>query len=137
MLCIKSILIKKPEDKDIINETLILLLIGLIAGLVSGILGLGGGIVVIPLLVSLLGYSQKDANGTSLGFLLLPIGILAVINYYKAGHVHVNAVGIMIITFLIGSYFSSLYALSLPDGILKKIFAVFLFLYALKLFFDK
>lgn len=119
------------------NETIILLIIGLIAGLVSGVLGLGGGIVVIPLLVAFLGYSQKDAHGTSLGFLLLPIGILAVMNYYKAGHVHVKAIGIMIITFLIGSYISSLYALSIPEGTLKRIFAVFLFLYAMKLFFWK
>jgi uncharacterized membrane protein YfcA len=119
------------------NETIILLIIGLTAGLVSGVLGIGGGIVIIPMLVGFLGYTQKDAQGTSLGLLLLPIGILAVMNYYEAGHIQLKAVGIMVITFLIGSYFSSLYALSLPEETLKKIFAVFLFLYALKLFFGK
>lgn len=119
------------------QETVILLIIGLTAGLVSGVLGIGGGIVVIPMLVAFLGYTQKDAQGTSLGLLLLPIGILAVMNYYKAGHIHLKAVGIMVITFVIGSYISSLYAVTLPEGTLKKIFAVFLFVYALKLFFDK
>ncbi len=119
------------------NEIFILLLIGLLAGLVSGILGIGGGLIIIPMLVGLLGYTQKDAQGTSLGLLLLPIGILAVLNYYKAGHVNLRAVGIMVVTFVIGSYFSSLYAVSLPEGMLKKIFAVFLLAYAVKLFFGK
>jgi len=119
------------------NEILILLIIGLAAGLVSGVLGIGGGIIVIPMLVGFLGYTQKDAQGTSLGLLLLPIGIFAVINYYKAGHVNLKAAGIMVITFVIGSYLSSLYAVSLPEGVLKRIFAVFLILYALKLLTGK
>ncbi len=119
------------------NEILILLVIGLAAGLVSGVLGIGGGIIIIPMLVGFLSYSQKDAQGTSLGLLLLPIGILAVMNYYKAGHINLKAVGIMAITFVIGSYLSSLYAITLPEGILKKIFAVFLILYALKLLMGK
>jgi hypothetical protein len=119
------------------NETIILLIIGLTGGLVSGVHGIGGGIVIIPMLVGFLGYTQKDAQGTSLGLLLLPIGILAVMNYYKAGHINLKAVAIMVITFIIGSYISSLYAVNLPEGTLKKIFAVFLFLYALKLFFGK
>lgn len=119
------------------NEILILLIIGLAAGLVSGVLGIGGGIIVIPMLVGFLGYTQKDAQGTSLGLLLLPIGIFAVINYYKAGHVNLKAAGIMVITFVIGSYLSSLYAVSLPEGVLKRIFAVFLILYALKLLIGK
>lgn len=119
------------------NEILILLIIGLAAGLVSGVLGIGGGIIIIPMLVGFLGYTQKDAQGTSLGLLLLPIGILAVINYYKAGHVNFKAVGIMVVTFVIGSYLSSLYAITLPEGVLKKVFAVFLILYALKLLIGK
>ena len=89
------------------------------------------------MLVGFLGYTQKEAQGTSLGLLLLPIGILAVMNYYKAGHVNLKAVGIMVVTFVIGSYLSSLYAVSLPEGILKKIFAVFLLIYALKLLIGK
>jgi uncharacterized membrane protein YfcA len=119
------------------QETIILLIIGLAAGLVSGVLGIGGGIIIIPMLVGFLGYTQKDAQGTSLGLLLLPIGILAVMNYYKAGHVNLKAVGIMVVTFVIGSYLSSLYAVNLPEGVLKKIFAVFLIIYAIKLLTGK
>ena len=119
------------------NEIIILLIIGLVAGLASGVLGIGGGILVIPALVLFLNYSQKAAQGTSLGLLLPPIGLLAVINYYKAGYVNLKAAGIMIITFLIGSYISSKFVVTLPEGIIKKIFGVFLLFYAVKLFFGK
>jgi uncharacterized membrane protein YfcA len=118
-------------------ELIILLLIGLAAGILSGFLGVGGGIVVIPALVAFLGYSQQQAQGTSLGLLLPPIGLLAVINYYNAGFVHVKAALLMTITFLVGSYFSSKIAVTLPEGVIKKAFAIFLFYYALDLFFKK
>ncbi|MFH1196236.1 MAG: TSUP family transporter [bacterium] len=119
------------------QETITLLIIGLAAGLLSGMLGIGGGIIIIPMLVGLLGYSQKAAQGTSLGLLLLPIGILAVMNYYKAGFINLKAVLIMVVTFVIGSYISSKFAVNLPDTILKKVFAVFLLIYALKLLISK
>ncbi|MEW6652870.1 MAG: sulfite exporter TauE/SafE family protein [Bacteroidota bacterium] len=119
------------------NEILILLIIGFTAGLLSGMVGVGGGIIVIPMLVAFLGFTQKEAQGTSLGLLLLPIGIFAVMNYYKAGYISIKAIGIMTITFVIGSYLSSKAAVGLPDHLIKKVFAVFLLLVALKLFFGK
>ncbi len=118
-------------------EIIILLVIGLAAGLASGVLGIGGGIIIIPALVYFLNYSQKMAQGTSLGLLLLPVGLLAVINYYNAGYVNIKAAAIMVATFVIGSYISSKFAVSLPENIVKKIFAVFLLFYAIKLFFGK
>lgn len=119
------------------EKTIILLLIGLAAGIFSGVLGIGGGIVIIPLLVYFLGFSQHQAQGTSLGLLLPPVGALAVMNYYKAGFVDIKAALIMVITFLIGSYLSSLFAIQLSETIIKKIFAVFLLAYSIKLFFGK
>ena len=119
------------------NEIVTLIIIGILAGVMSGILGIGGGIIVIPALVMVLGYSQQAAQGTSLGLLLPPVGILAVINYYNKGFVNVKAVIIMAAAFLIGSYFSSKFATELPEAVLKKIFAVFLVFYAAKLFFGK
>jgi len=118
-------------------EILILLFVGLIAGLISGFLGIGGGIVIIPALVYLLGYSQQNAQGTSLGLLLPPIGLLAVINYHKGGFVNIKAAAIMCITFIIGSYISSKIVVDLPEFIVKKSFAVFLLFYAMKLFLEK
>ncbi len=114
-----------------------LLFIGLLAGVMSGLLGIGGGIIVIPGLVYLLDFSQKQAQGTSLSMLLPPIGLLAAYNYYKAGLVDIKATIILIITFIIGSYFSSLFAVNLPENVIKKIFGVFLLFYALKLFVEK
>jgi uncharacterized membrane protein YfcA len=108
-----------------------------LAGVISGFLGIGGGIVIIPALVYLLGYSQQNAQGTSLGLLLPPIGLLAVLNYQKAGFVNIKAAAIMCITFIIGSYISSKIAVELPETIIKKMFAVFLLFYATKLFLEK
>lgn len=119
------------------KEIIILLLTGLVAGGLSGVLGIGGGIIVIPALVIILGYSQQMAQGTSLALLLPPIGLFAVLNYYKEGFVDLKAAGIMILAFLVGSYFTSKFAVSLDESILKKIFAVFLLFYAIKLFFEK
>jgi hypothetical protein len=114
-----------------------LLLTGLLAGTLSGFLGIGGGIVIIPALVYVLGFSQKQAQGTSLTMLLPPIGILAFLNYYKAGFVDLRAAGLMIITFLAGSYLSSKYVVVLPEYVIKKVFGVFLLVYAAKLLFEK
>lgn len=121
----------------LMNEIIILVIIGILAGAMSGLLGIGGGIIVIPALVMILGYSQQAAQGTSLGLLLPPIGILAVINYYNKGYVNVKAVIIMAAAFLVGSYFSSKIATEIPEAMLKKIFAVFLIFYAGKLLLGK
>lgn len=118
-------------------EILILLFIGLLAGLISGFLGIGGGIIIIPALVYLLGYSQQNAQGTSLGLLLPPIGLLAVLNYHKAGFVNISAAAIMCITFVVGSYLSSKIVIDLPEVIIKKVFGTFLLFYAVKLFLEK
>lgn len=118
-------------------EILVLLLIGLAAGTISGFMGIGGGIVVIPALVAFLGFTQKSAHGTSLALLLPPIGILAVMNYYNAGYVNIKAAVVMSLGFIAASYFASKFAVNMPEEILKKAFAVFLLLYSLKLFFGK
>ncbi len=116
----------------------LLLLIGLAAGFLSGLIGIGGGVIIVPALVLLAGFSQKLAQGTSLGILLLPVGILAVIQYYKQGYLNINYVGITAIAFVLGGFLGSKLALSMSDEKVKKAFAVILMLIALKmLFFDK
>ncbi len=117
---------------------LLLAIIGMAAGILSGMIGIGGGIIVVPALVFILGFSQQQAQGTSLGLLLLPVGILAVMNYYKQGFIDVKVVGIMGLTFILGGWLGSKLALSLPQEIIKKIFAFVLIVVAVKmLFFDK
>ena len=117
---------------------LLLLALGLLAGILSSMVGIGGGIVIVPALVFLFGISQKMAQGTSLVMLLPPIGLLAVINYYKAGFVDLRLAGILIVAFVAGSYFGSKVALNLSELMLKRIFGVLLMLLAIKyLFFPK
>lgn len=116
----------------------LLILIGLMAGFLSGLIGIGGGIIIVPALVLLLGFSQKLAQGTSLGILLLPVGILAVIQYYQQGYLNVNYVLVVASAFVVGGFLGSKLALSLDDAKMKKIFAVVLMILAVKmLFFDK
>ena len=120
-----------------IYTLLALVLIGLITGAVGGMIGIGGGILIIPALVFILGLNQHDATGTSLAMLLPPIGLFAAYNYYKAGHVNINYALILAAAFMIGSYFSSKISINLPANVLKKIFSVVLFLVAIKMFFSK
>lgn len=121
-----------------IQTIILLVIIGLISGGLSGLVGIGGGIIIVPALVFFLGFSQKLAQGTSLGILLLPVGILAVLQFYKAGYVNIPSVLVVAGGFLAGSYFGSRIALSLPQETIKKIFAILLVVVALKLlFFDK
>src|SRR5215469_2798824 len=115
-----------------------LILVGLIAGILSGLVGLGGGVIIVPALVFLLGFSQHQAQGTSLGILLLPAGIFAVLNYYQKGYIDIKAVLLLFVGFLIGGFLGSKLSLSLPEATLKKVFAVALVCIAAKvLFFDK
>ncbi len=84
-------MIKQKTTMD--TQTLIILIIiGIAAGMLGGMVGVGGGIIIVPALVFFLGFSQKMAQGTSLGILLLPVGILGVIQYYKEGYVDMRVV---------------------------------------------
>jgi len=120
-----------------VNTVLLLLLIGLLAGLLSGFVGVGGGIIIVPGLVLLLGFSQHTAQGTSLALLMLPVGILAVLNYYKAGHISFHAAFIIGIAFILGAFLGSKFSLGIDQNIVKKIFAVFMIVVALKFLFGK
>jgi uncharacterized protein len=117
---------------------LILFLVGLAAGILGGLVGVGGGIIIVPSLIYFLGFSQKEAQGTSLGILLLPVGILGVLQFYKAGYVDMRTVWLVSFGFLVGSYFGSKVALSFSQETVKKIFAILMILIGLKmLFLDK
>jgi len=115
---------------------LILIVIGLVTGAVGGMLGIGGALILIPALVYFVGFSQHEAIGTSLAIMLPPIGLFAAYNYYKAGQVNIKYALIIAAAFMIGSYFTSKLALKIPEDIIRKIFGVFLFLIALRMFFQ-
>ena len=116
------------------GESIILLIaVGLTAGVLSGLVGVGGGIIIVPALIFFLGFTQLQAQGTSLGLLLLPVGIFAVINYYRAGHIDLKVVGVMCLAFVAGGWLGSKLALRLDQEVVKKIFAVVLFYTAFRL----
>jgi len=116
---------------------LILLSIGLFAGILSGMVGIGGGIIIVPALVYLMGMSQQEAQGTSLAALLLPVGIIAVYYYYNAGYVDIKSALIMALTFVIGGYVGAKIAISIDQNTLKKIFGIFLLILSMKILFWK
>ena len=119
------------------HDILILILIGIMAGIVAGTLGVGGGIIIVPALVFIFGMTQHQAQGTSLAVLLFPVGIMAVWNYYKKGFVNFKFAFILIAAFLLGSYIGSIISVNLPDKALKKIFGLLMLIVGIKMVFGK
>lgn len=125
---------KKPMTIQIL---LILLAVGLAAGFLSGMVGIGGGIIIVPVLVYFLGFTQHQAQGTTLFMFLLPIGILGVMNYHKQGYVDYKTALIICSTFVFGSYFGSKLAISLDQKTVKQIFGAIIILLGAKMLFWK
>ena len=116
---------------------LVLVIIGLAAGFLGGMIGLGGAIILIPALVMFLAMDQRMAQGTTMAIMLPPIGIFAAFNYYKAGYVNIKYALVIAVVFMIGGYLGSKVALNIPVSVLKRIFAVVLVLIAAKMVFTK
>lgn len=114
-----------------------LLLLGLFGGVASGVLGIGGGVIIIPALVFLLGMSQQTAQGTTLAMMVPPIGLLAAWTYYKGGFVDLKAAAIMCVAFFFGGLLGAKFATSLSGPTLTRIFGVALLLISLKMIFSK
>ena len=120
-----------------VSTFIILIIIGLLAGVLSGLVGVGGGILMIPLLIIFLGVTQHEAQGTALFAMLPPIGILAAINYYKEGFVKWEYAIVIAFTFVIGGYLGSKLSLSLPPQMVRRIFGVIMLIGAIKLISSK
>jgi uncharacterized protein len=114
-----------------------LIIIGLMAGMLSGLVGVGGGIIMVPLLVLVLGFSQHQAQGTSLTVLVVPVTALAVYNYYKEGYINWKYAAIIALFFVVGSYFGSKLAVNIDQKMLKKIFSIVLIVIAGKMLLEK
>ena len=109
-----------------IQTLLLLLCIGLLAGIASGFVGIGGGIIIVPALVFGLGLNQHMAQGTSLAMMIPPIGILAVMSYYKAGQIQFEYAGILALTFVLGAWMGSKWALRINPSVVRLIFGLFM-----------
>jgi uncharacterized membrane protein YfcA len=119
-----------------IQNIIILILIGICAGLLSGLVGVGGGIVMVPLLL-LIGLNQHQAQGTSLAVLALPVTFIAAYNYHKAGYLDWKIAVIIAIFFIIGAFFGSKLAINIDQKMLKKIFGFILLFFSLKMILSK
>ena len=120
-----------------LSTVLILALIGLLAGTLGGMVGLGGGLIIVPAMIYFMGADQKTAQGTSIAIMLPPIGLFAAMNYYKAGYINVKYAAIIALTFLVGGYFGSRLAIALPEAVVKKVFAGLMIITAVKMIFTK
>lgn len=119
------------------NEVIIILIIGLAAGLLNGSMGVGGGIIIVPALVFIMGFSMRQAQGTSLMLMTMPVMIVAAINYYKEGYINFKVALLMAVTFVVGSYFGSVLAMHIPAKFMKKAFGVLMIIAAIKMITSK
>jgi len=119
-----------------LTSVIILIIIGLVAGTFSGMIGLGGAIIIIPALIYFLGMNQLQAQGTSLAVMLPPIGMLAAWNYFKAGHLNISYALIIAASFIIGGYLGSKVVLDLPVHIVKKAFGFVLLIISIHILFS-
>lgn len=120
-----------------LTQLLILIIIGLLSGLLSSVFGIGGAIIVIPALVFIIGLSQHEAQGTSLAFMLPPVGILAAWSYYKEGYINWKIALVLSLTFFVGAYLGSRFSINISDRTLRRLFGVLLMVMAVKMIFSK
>jgi uncharacterized membrane protein YfcA len=113
------------------------ILLGVVAGIFSGLIGIGGGIIIVPALVLLFGLSQHTAQGTTLALMVPPIGLLAAMAYYKQGFVDLKIAAFICLGFFIGGLLGAKFAIGIPEMILKKIFGIVLLAVSIRMIFFK
>jgi uncharacterized protein len=118
-------------------DSVLSILIGITAGISSGFFGIGGAVILIPALIYIFKFSQHLAQGTALAALLLPVGILAVIKYYRSGNVNVKAALFIALGFIVGGFIGASFVQAVPSPMLKKIFAVMLLGISIYMFLGK
>ena len=118
-------------------QNILFVFLGLIVGILSGILGIGGAVFIVPALVYMFGWEQHIAQGTTLAMLVPPIGILAALQYYQAGHVNMAVAAFLCAGFFVGGYFGGQIANQRPADTLRKVFGGALFLISLRMIIGK
>ena len=111
--------------------------LGLVAGVFAGVFGIGGGLILIPVMTLLFGLTQHQAQGTTLAILVPPIGIFAAWRYYQSGHVNLPMAGFICLGFLFGGFIGASLVQGVSDPVLKKAFGIFLFLVSMNMIFSK
>lgn len=120
-----------------VSHIILYILLGLAAGILSGLFGIGGGIIIIPALVFAFGFTQQEAQGTTLALLIPPIGLLAALTYYRQGYVDLKVAGLIIAGFFFGGLFGARIATSLPNAVLQKMFGALMLVLAIRMIVGK
>jgi len=118
-------------------HNLLYILLGLIAGVLSGLIGIGGGVIIVPALIFLFGLSQHEAQGTTLALLVPPIGLLAALTYYRNGYVDLKIAALICAGFFFGGLVGARFATSMSNAVLERTFGIALLLIALKMIIAK
>lgn len=113
------------------------IILGLTAGTISGLLGIGGGLILIPALIYFFGLNQYQAQGTTLAMMVPPIGLLAALKYYQEGNVKLNMALFICLGFFMGGFLGAMFVHKIPEMLLRRIFGCVLFLASLKMIFGK
>lgn len=116
---------------------LLYVVLGLVAGVFSGLIGIGGGLIIVPVLVLLFGMSQHMAQGTTLALMVPPIGLLAAWVYYKNGFVDLKVAAFICLGFFVGGLIGAKFATDIPEITLKRIFGIVLLLASIKMIWGK
>lgn len=118
-------------------DTAVIILIGLTGGIASGLLGIGGAVVMIPALIFIAGFDQQTAQGTTLCAMVPPIGILAALEYYRAGQADIKTAAIIAAVFIIGAYAGSKLAVRMNPMLLRRVFGAVLFYLSLRMIINR
>ena len=119
------------------TQNFLYLLLGLVAGTFSGLIGIAGGTIIVPALIFPFGMSQHQAQGTTLALLVPPIGFLAAWTYYKQGYVDLRIAALICVGFFFGGLLGAKFATKLSNVVLERVFGVALLLISLKMIFSK
>ena len=122
---------------DGVSAVLAYIVLGVVAGIISGLVGIGGGIIIVPALVLVFGMNQLQAQGTTLALLVAPVGLLAAWTYYTNGLVDLKIAGLIIVGFMAGGYLGARVAVGLPHELLQKVFGVVLLLVGIRMLTGK
>lgn len=119
------------------TNILLYILLGLLAGFMSGLVGIGGGVLIVPALIFWFGLSQHEAQGTTLALLVPPIGLLGALTYYKQGYVDLKIAAFICVGFFLGGFLGAKLAIGLSNALLEKVFGVAILAIALKMIFSR
>jgi len=125
------------DERIVMNIWYAYVVLGVVAGVLSGLLGIGGGIILIPVMVLLFGLSQHAAQGTTLALMVPPIGLLAAWTYYKGGYVDLKIAAFVCMGFFFGGLLGARFATGIDDLVLKRIFGVVMLLFSIRMIFSK